>query len=79
MSVVSKDKITEIFCSVDDFYKDYSQTIKENKCLPCGDGIKHRNRLHEMSESEIITILLMYHFGSFKNFKHYYLMHIGLL
>lgn len=78
MSLLTKDKITEIFCSVDDFYKDYSQVIKENKCLPSGDGIKRRNRSHEMSDSEIITILLLYHFGSFRNFKHYYLMYIGV-
>ena len=25
-----------------------------------------------MSKSEIMTILLCYHFGSFRNFKHYY-------
>lgn len=78
MSLLTKDKITEIYCSVDDFYKDYTEVIKENKSLPSGDGIKRRNRLHEMSDSEIITILLLYHFGSFKNFKHYYLMYIGV-
>ena len=27
----------------------------------------------QMSKSEIMTILLCYHFGSFRNFKHYYL------
>lgn len=29
-----------------------------------------------MSKSEIMTILLCYHFGSFRNFKHYYLFFI---
>jgi len=35
------------------------------------DG-KKRNRSCEMSDSEIMTILLLFHFGTFKNFKHYY-------
>jgi hypothetical protein len=30
-----------------------------------------------MSDSEIITILLCFHFGSFRNFKHYYLFYVG--
>ena len=66
MGILTKDKITEIFCCVDDFCKDYLQVIKDNKYLPSDDGIKRRNRPHEMSDSEIITILLMYHFVSFK-------------
>ncbi|WP_436416385.1 transposase [Petrimonas sp.] len=31
-----------------------------------------------MSDSEIITILMLYYFGSFKNFKHFYLFYIGV-
>ena len=29
-----------------------------------------------MSDSEIMTILLCFHFGSFHNFKHYYLLYV---
>jgi hypothetical protein len=32
----------------------------------------------EMSESEIITVLLLFHFGTFHNFKHFYLLYIGV-
>ena len=35
-----------------------------------------RNCKGQMSKSEIMTILLCYHFGSFRNFKHYYLFFI---
>ena len=45
--------------------------------LPEGDK-KRRNRSCEMSDSEIITILLLFHFGTFKNFKHYYLHYIDV-
>lgn len=34
MSMPTKDKIIKIFCSVDDFYKDYSQTIHETSVFP---------------------------------------------
>lgn len=78
MSLLTIDKVTEIFCSADEFCKEYAQVIKENKALPCADDKKRRNRTHEMSDSEIITILMLYHFGSFKNFKHFYLMYIGV-
>jgi len=31
-----------------------------------------------MSDSEIMTILIMFHFGTFSNFKHYYLHFIRI-
>jgi hypothetical protein len=74
--MLTKDKITEIFCIADDFCKEFNQEVKNHQLEPT-DGKKHRNRSCSMSESEIITILLCFHFGSFKNFKHYYLFFIG--
>jgi len=70
--MLTPDKITEIFCITDDFCKEYAKEITKKQILQC-DGKKHRNRSCEMSDSEIMTILLMFHFGTFKNFKHYYL------
>ena len=44
---------------------------------PIDEGYKRmRNRKGQMSKSEIMTILLCYHFDSFRNFKHYYLFFI---
>jgi hypothetical protein len=78
MSLLSNDKITEIFCAADEFCKEFTQVITENRRLAIGDGKKHRNRWHEMSDSEIMTILILYHFGSFANFKHFYLHYIRI-
>jgi len=75
--MLAPDKITEIFCIIDDFYKEYAIEISKKQILS-SDGKKHRNRSCEMSDSEIMTILLMFHFGTFKNFKHYYLHFIGV-
>ena len=78
MSLFTKDKVTEIFCMADDFFQEYYREIQKNKSLPTTNGKKTRNRSHLMSDSEIMTILMLYHFGSFKNFKHFYLMYIGV-
>jgi hypothetical protein len=39
-----KDKITEFFCVIDDFFKIYFKEIQKYKMLPSADGKKHRNR-----------------------------------
>jgi len=75
--MLTYDKIIEIFCIADDFCKNFSQEIKKHQIAP-KDGKKHRNRSCEMSDSEIMTILLLFHYGTFKNFKHFYLHYIGI-
>ena len=47
-----------------------SSNIEDNS------GTKRRRRQASLSDSEIITILLYFHFGTFRNFKHYYLFFI---
>ena len=74
--MLSKDKITEIFCIADDFCKEFDLEIKKHQ-ITSNDGKKHRNRHCTMSDSEIMTILLCFHFGSFRNFKHYYIFYVG--
>jgi hypothetical protein len=76
MNILASDKITEIFCIADDFCKECSRDIKKLQIQP-GDGKRHGNRPMWMSESEIITILLLFHFGTFRNFKHFYLFYQG--
>jgi hypothetical protein len=49
----------------------------QNIQIRSGDGKRHRNRPMEMSDSEIITILMLFLFGTFHNFKHFYLFYIG--
>ena len=75
--MLTNDKITEIYCIVDDFCKEFASEIKKHQ-LPSEGGKKRRNRSCEMSGSEIMTILLLFHFGTFKNFKHFYLHYIGV-
>lgn len=73
--MITLDKITEIFCIADDFCKEFNEEIKKHQ-LPSSSSCKKRNRASRMSDSEMITILLCFHFGTFRNFKHYYQFYV---
>ena len=68
-------KVTELFCIMDEFCK-HIEAENAGKLLIGDDGTKRRRRKASLSDSEIMTILLLFHFGSFRNFKHYYLLYI---
>jgi hypothetical protein len=66
------DKITEIFVSVDDFYKEFEKEITKRQIT---DSTKNsRNRKRTLSDSEIILIL--FHTGQFTNFKSFYCYYV---
>ena len=71
----TKDKITEIFCIIDEFDKNLNEELKNNLRLPSQHSSGKRRRTHKgkLCESEIMTILVCYHFGTYKTFKEYYL------
>lgn len=58
--------IVEIFCDIDDFYKQHV-TKYANKTLPSPKG--KRNRKTEMSESEMITVMILFHLSHYRTFK----------
>ncbi|KAA6311192.1 hypothetical protein EZS27_037633 [termite gut metagenome] len=68
------DKIIEIFCIADDFCKEFDLEVQKHQ-IDTPDK-KHYQRSSRMSDSEIITILIGFHFGTFRNFKHYYLFYV---
>ncbi len=76
MSILTKDKVTEIYCIADDFCKELAKN-NTNLRLEAADGKKHRNRACAMSDSEMITILVCFHMGQFRNFKHFYLNYVA--
>ena len=61
-TMIAKDKVTEIFCIIDEFDKNFDLELKKN-LLPVTDGRQHRNRKASLSDSEIMTILLLFNFG----------------
>ena len=73
--MITEDKVIEIFCIMDEFCKNFASECEKNLLLE-DKGHRHHNRKGRLSQSEIMTILVCYHFGSFANFKHYYLFYI---
>jgi len=69
-----KNKVVEIFVKVDDFCIECESEIRRN--LIENNQQKKRNRKAKLSESEIIAISILFHLGSFRNFKHFYLHYV---
>jgi hypothetical protein len=68
--------IRELFCQVDDFWKD-SGAEWERTLLAC--GIKRRHRATEMAPSEIMTLLIHFHQSCSRTFKHYYTRYVQVV
>ena len=76
--MIATDKVTEIFCILDEFCKNLDDELTKNLHIAPIDEVYKRMRIRkgQMAKSESMTILQCYHFGSFRNFKHYYLFFI---
>lgn len=73
--MISIDKLTEIFCLVDDFCIEFEQA-KSGHVIAKDSGKKSRNRKFSLSDSEVITILIFFHAGHFRNLKHFYINYV---
>src|SRR5215210_8323834 len=65
------DKVAEIFVKTDDFCVHFEKDFKKHS-LPSTTTAKTRNRKATLCDSEIITILITFQGGQFRNFKHFY-------
>ena len=71
--MISKDKITEIFYTIDDFALVFEQSI-ENSLI--SSGKKTRRRKFKMSKGAILTITVLFHLSNVRIFKHFYLFYV---
>ena len=67
--MITESKVTEIFCIADDFCKEFELEMAKNT-LPSSADAPKRRRKRMMSDAEVITILICFHFNSYRNFKH---------
>ena len=63
---LSEDKIIEIFYLTDEFCQEFYKSVSKHTL---GNVAKRKPR---MSTSEVITIVVLFHMGAFKNLKHFY-------
>lgn len=72
-----RDKVIEFYVEMDDFYKEFAHQIK-NYLLLENSGVKKRNPKGQLSDAEMMSIYLLFHFGGFTNFKHFYTRYVGV-
>lgn len=66
-------EILPLFCEIDDFLKVFEKVYKR-RALP---GAKRtRQRATRLSQSEVMTILVLYHASGYKNLKAFYLQEV---
>ena len=66
--MISSSKITEIFCSIDDFRKEFVPLFEKQLI----GMAKKRNRPSKLVLSEVMTIQVLFHLSGFRNFKTFY-------
>ena len=71
----SNDKITEIFFVVHEFCNEFSEAMTGHVLIK-DNGKKSRNRSFKLHDSEVITILILFHAGQFRNLKHFYTQYV---
>ena len=67
--------VIEIFCFLDEFCKYFEPELKKRTLSTSGK--RHRNRPGRMSDSEIMTILVLFHTSHFRDLKSFYLGYIS--
>lgn len=67
---LTDNKITEIFYLIDEFCIEFDKSVEKHIL-----GNKPK-RTPKMSTSEVITIMVMFHTGGFRNMKHFYLHYL---
>ena len=70
--MIPANKTVGIYYLVDEFLKEYDAVIKSHS-LEEGTPKKRRNGKFTMSNSENMTILILFHSSSFLNLKHFYI------
>ena len=72
-----RDKITEFYVELDDFHKEFDSQLEIRPFLT-DRKVKRRNRKGRLSDPEMMSIFLLFHFGQFTNFKHFYTRYVQL-
>ena len=65
------DKITELFCLIDDFCQQFEPLLEQHMLDESSDK-QHRRRTGAMSLSEMTTIVVLFHTMRGRQFKAFY-------
>lgn len=70
-------KLVDIFYFTDEFCKEFYKTL-EGVQLKAENSKKSRNKPCKLSDSEVITILIAFHLGGYRNLKHFYTQYVQI-
>jgi len=70
-------KIVETFIKVDDFCLLFEKEFSKHQLCQLSSA-KRRNRKAGLCDSEVISLLISFHGGQFRNFKHFYQHYISV-
>ena len=65
-SMITEDKVTEIFCVADDFCKFFDAMTAKYTLKPTGKRKYHRNST--MSKAEVMLIMILFHDSGYRCF-----------
>jgi len=68
------DKVIEFYVLLDDFNQEFEVEIKKHLLESKIQG--KRNRASQLSDAEIMSILLLFHYGQFTNLKSFYQLYV---
>jgi hypothetical protein len=70
-----ESKLVDIFFFTDEFCKEFNKSL-EGTQLKADNSKKSRNKPCCLSDSEVITILIAFHLGGYRNLKHFYTQYV---
>jgi hypothetical protein len=70
-----RSKLVEIFYFADEFCREFDKTL-DGVRLKSDNSKKSRNKPCKLSDSEVITILIAFHLGGFRNLKYFYINYV---
>jgi len=73
--MITTTNLIEIYYYADEFCKEFDKTM-EARQINEDTTKKRRKRLSRLNDAEVITILVAFHLGSYRNLKHFYTQHV---
>ena len=71
ITMITEDKVTEIFCMADDFCKFFDAMTAKYTLKPTKKRKYHRNSI--MTKVEVMLKMILFHDSGYRCFKHFYL------
>ncbi len=73
--MIEQAKLVEIFYLADEFCKEFYKTM-EGHTLGKNNAKKRRNRKFKLNDAEVMTIMIAFHLGGYRNLKFFYINYV---